>query len=109
LLLAACCSLLTAHCSLRTAHSSLLTSYLPLTAFCLLTYYQLLTTPYDSLLLLDHPKQAGSTLTSGRLPQLSTAGKGLLGLPKLPFHKERVPGEPAVGAVVPSKQLKALL
>ena len=54
-----------------------------------------------------NPSQAGSTLASGRLPQLSTDGKGLLGLPKLPFLKERVPGEPAAGGG--SGKLKALL
>ena len=74
--------------ALPTAHCVLLTTY-PLTA------YHSLLRPY--------PKQAGS-----RLPQPSTDGKGPLGLPKLPFIKERVPGEPAAGGA-PGKQLKALL
>ena len=47
------------------------------------------------------PSRAGGTAAQ------STDGKGLLGLPKLPFLKERVPGEPAAGGA-PGK-LKALL
>ena len=73
--------------------------YIPRTAFLLRTSLSLL---------LPYPKQAGSSLANGRLPHPSTDGKGLLSLPKLPFVKERVPGEPAAGGP-PSKQLSALL